>query len=351
MMADAERERSWSRIARWGIGLLAVAIVGMVLWSLLQPDPVFAPLPNPNGHDDLVRAATLVVGALPGRTRPRDAGAEELRAFVEPNAEARALLRRGLGRECGVPLAATLEAQNVAGVQATGPVRMLGRLLESEGWLARKEGRKDDAIHAGLDLVRLGQASSRGGLMIHRLTGDAVVWVGVDFLARLRPELSAGDCRRIVRELEAEDARREPLAEVITRERTFARRKAPLVLRVHLAFRSSPVSRLLKTSEQGTEFGDLRTEAHLRLLIAELAVQAHRLEHEGADPATLADLIPRDLAAVPIDPFTGQPLHYRKQDSGARLLYSLGPDRKDDGGTPVAQWTPQSRGDLRLESR
>jgi hypothetical protein len=33
-------------------------------------------------------------------------------------------------------------------------------------------------------------------------------------------------------------------------------------------------------------------------------------------------------------PFDGQPLRYRKQDAGY-VLYSIGPDLKDDGGKPM----------------
>jgi hypothetical protein len=45
----------------------------------------------------------------------------------------------------------------------------------------------------------------------------------------------------------------------------------------------------------------------------------------------LAELTPAHLAALPADPFDGQPLHYKTKSSGY-TLYSIGPDLKDDGG-------------------
>ena len=52
---------------------------------------------------------------------------------------------------------------------------------------------------------------------------------------------------------------------------------------------------------------------------------------EGQWPAGLADLAPRFLKQVPLDPFTGKPFRYRKRARGWRL-YSVGKNLKDDGG-------------------
>jgi len=61
-----------------------------------------------------------------------------------------------------------------------------------------------------------------------------------------------------------------------------------------------------------------------------LAVERHRLAH-GTVPAKLAESAPEFLPAVPTDPFDGQPI--RMADKGdALLFYSVGKDRKDDGG-------------------
>ena len=77
---------------------------------------------------------------------------------------------------------------------------------------------------------------------------------------------------------------------------------------------------------------DDRNQAELRMLLCALALRCYRLDH-GELPPALADLVPEYLAEVPVDPFSGRPLVYRRQD-GEYLLYSVGPDGQDDGGTP-----------------
>jgi hypothetical protein len=61
-----------------------------------------------------------------------------------------------------------------------------------------------------------------------------------------------------------------------------------------------------------------------------VAAERHRLKH-GQPPQKLADLAPEFLPAVPTDPFDGQPLRM-KADGDGLLFYSVGKDRKDDGG-------------------
>ncbi|MGA2032993.1 MAG: alpha/beta hydrolase [Thermoguttaceae bacterium] len=54
----------------------------------------------------------------------------------------------------------------------------------------------------------------------------------------------------------------------------------------------------------------------------------------GAYPAKLAELAPKYVAEVPKDIFSDSELHYRPQGAGY-LLYSVGPNGKDDGGRGV----------------
>lgn len=71
------------------------------------------------------------------------------------------------------------------------------------------------------------------------------------------------------------------------------------------------------------------------LLTLAFALRAHRLKY-GAYPADLAALAPEFIPTIPTDPFArNAPLHYQRKGS-AYLLYSVGPDGKDDGGAPSA---------------
>ena len=64
-----------------------------------------------------------------------------------------------------------------------------------------------------------------------------------------------------------------------------------------------------------------------RLAFALAAYHADR----GAYPEKLADLVPQYVADVPKDIFSDSDLHYRSE-GGGYLLYSVGPNGKDDGG-------------------
>jgi len=69
-----------------------------------------------------------------------------------------------------------------------------------------------------------------------------------------------------------------------------------------------------------------------------LAMERHRSE-KGAYPESLDAVAPAFIPAVPPDPFDGKPLRMARSD-GAIVLYSAGPDAKDDGGTP---WNKQEK--------
>ena len=63
---------------------------------------------------------------------------------------------------------------------------------------------------------------------------------------------------------------------------------------------------------------------------AVLALHSYHLKNEKW-PAVLSDAIPE----VPLDPFDGKPLRYRLEKDGTWVVYSIGPDRVDDGGDPA----------------
>ncbi len=91
-------------------------------------------------------------------------------------------------------------------------------------------------------------------------------------------------------------------------------------------------------------FGDAsrRYHANVRCLLAAVAAERYR-RAEGHWPAALQELAPRFLADVPLDPYDGKPLRYRKLTDGV-IVYSVGPDGTDDGGhfdreNPVATGT------------
>jgi hypothetical protein len=72
------------------------------------------------------------------------------------------------------------------------------------------------------------------------------------------------------------------------------------------------------------------------------ALERYRLAEKDY-PEKLDGLVPRFLDKLPHDIIGGQPLKYRRTDQGKYLLYSIGWNEKDDGGT--ARATDFSQGD------
>jgi hypothetical protein len=72
-------------------------------------------------------------------------------------------------------------------------------------------------------------------------------------------------------------------------------------------------------------------DAHRDSALTAVAIERFRRAHDGALPETLQQLVPTWLPKIPADIFDGQPLRYRRLDRGY-VVYSVGPDRLDDGG-------------------
>jgi hypothetical protein len=74
-----------------------------------------------------------------------------------------------------------------------------------------------------------------------------------------------------------------------------------------------------------------QSQARLRSVRTALAVEQCRLANEGRIPERLEELIPAYLTTIPLDPFDGGTLKYRRLEPGY-VIYSVGRDRQDDGG-------------------
>jgi hypothetical protein len=125
------------------------------------------------------------------------------------------------------------------------------------------------------------------------------------------------------------------------------------------------ISRLIadftqKTQERNTVLANMHispvkdlfdqvTETHAlqRVTMTALALRLYRKEN-GLYPENLQQLVPKYLPSVLIDPYDGKPLRYRKLQKGFKV-WSVGGNRKDDGGVKVQDWW--RKGDLVLESK
>jgi hypothetical protein len=96
-----------------------------------------------------------------------------------------------------------------------------------------------------------------------------------------------------------------------------------------------PINQMLAPSFSQADFMDAQTRAQNALLAVSFALRAYFLEHNDY-PLTL-DELQQDgyLKKIPLDPFgsTGKLVYRRTKPK--YVLYSVGPDGKDDGGKPI----------------
>ena len=64
---------------------------------------------------------------------------------------------------------------------------------------------------------------------------------------------------------------------------------------------------------------------------------------QGEYPEKLETLLPKFAPTLPTDIYTGQPFHYRRTADGQFMLYSFGPNEKDDGGVKGDDWAWPAR--------
>lgn len=90
----------------------------------------------------------------------------------------------------------------------------------------------------------------------------------------------------------------------------------------------------LTSNLSGLQFMDASCQTQNNLLLVALALHTYKAK-QGNYPATLTALVPKYLRAVPDDVFAlSGPLHYKR--AGQKyVLYSIGPDGKDDGGKAI----------------
>jgi hypothetical protein len=99
------------------------------------------------------------------------------------------------------------------------------------------------------------------------------------------------------------------------------------------AFKRSFVLRILAPAMKQFDSAMLRMDARQATFEAMLAAQAYRRDH-GEFPENLGQLVPKYLAAVPVDPCdaSGGPILYRREEPLKAVVYSVGDDGNDGGG-------------------
>lgn len=416
-MAAARRERLGGV---WGAVVAVGALSAGVYWHWLNAVPQVtipppAPMPSPNGYDDLVRASREMVRAeeidqasgsrVQGRDAHRvatDSAAPANRArLVAQNRAALADVRLALSHPFLNPPMRDFERSSFSTLAG---FRRTARLLNLEGYVREDQGDGGGAVKSRLDCTEMGADEvGRGGPLIPYLVGIACEAIGRRPLWHLADRVGAADARAAARRLERIDANRCLVAEALTQEKwggeetllsQFRReslfgllgemakqtgaddshrlpapqaylpllwtRKATVLRNYDAAMdraiadcargmrgasagpptlpaNTDPISQILNPAWSQLRFKEADSQMQTRLLSVLYALRAYRLE-KGSYPLSLQALVVGGyLTRIPDDPFdpTGAPLRYRPAPGGTYLLYSVGPDGKDDNGKPI----------------
>jgi hypothetical protein len=87
---------------------------------------------------------------------------------------------------------------------------------------------------------------------------------------------------------------------------------------------------------EGTGFKAADTHTNFQQVRIGCVLTRYRNAH-GELPSSLEALVPAFLDRVPTDVMDGQPIRYRRAESGGYLLWSIGQNRIDDGGKSDAE--------------
>ncbi len=99
-------------------------------------------------------------------------------------------------------------------------------------------------------------------------------------------------------------------------------------------------------------FGDILVQHHARLFdlrATAVIIALRQYERDrGVQAESLSDLVGTYWSDVPLDPFDGKPMRYRKGGPGQAIVYSVGADQIDDNGlaTKRGEWNHRTRGDI-----
>jgi type II secretory pathway pseudopilin PulG len=277
------------------------------------------------------------------------------------------------------------------------PDRGLARLLFLQAQVQSAQGDENGAMNSCLDAVQEGEMLPHGGPMIGMLVGIACQAIGRRQAWALVDHLSAAQALTAAHRLERIDALHVSYADILQSEEWGTQAGLMEILRqphwagnffsetgeddttsISLATRiqisltpkrtimhnytaymdqlvanaghpyadklpspplpTDPFNAILLPIFDGAKLKDVDSETQNALLIVTLALRAYYVQH-GAYPATLNALVPQYLTHVPDDPFVlSGPLRYKTTGS-TYVLYSIGPDGKDDGGKPIFDTT------------
>jgi len=315
-------------------------------------------------------------------SKPYDGNIAPLRAYVEEQKNALIAARIAVSKSAYsfAPLVADSGAYKGYLSVPLAQFRQLARTIHDAGFVAELEGRLEEAVSTYLACIRIGKHLQRG-IFIESMTGQAIQHMGVFPLESLvaQGQLSDETLAHIARVCNDSETSPDDLVNACRKEflwqtnpmmerdwakwkEAFAAHEMPLpdsfeeyaaeekrlhdrladVANVppHVALREDYRLESKLAGDSPRVYGVIlgrklientaRENTLLRGLQLRTAIERYTKE-QGHAPDSLADLRPRFLEELVLDPFSGKPFRYKRTEDGW-LLWSIGPNLKDDGG-------------------
>lgn len=170
------------------IGLLALcfALCTVVVASyFVFSGPREKTFPENNAYDTLTDASRLIVDLPDDFDTLSDPTI--LRSIIDANEKAIELIDQAATEKSLVRSGAIMTQQD--GIDDSDVIRLPMRLMVVKAHLAELESRLSDAVDDYLTIYRIGDASARGGLLVHHGVASVYEVLAAEELARLAPYL------------------------------------------------------------------------------------------------------------------------------------------------------------------
>jgi hypothetical protein len=288
----------WKWTARILVSIAILILLLRVADRMARRAGPLPEVPQPNAYEELLRVAAEV--RIPLR-EIAELSEDEIRRLAAANEASLERLRVALRGAMKVPLQTTngWVEQHGRDVDA---LKKLALVIGVRGRAHMLDGNTNQTAACFLDVLLLGQALPKGGLVSDGVNGLTIETVGMASLRALIPSLSAEFCRQAAQELEQMEAKRESPERILATERDWSARSFGLVNRIGGVLRRSA------DADRDAKFLSRYEEAtgRTRRLMMSLAARAIELE-TGVQVSNPGTLVPHVLKAVPLDPKSGSP--------------------------------------------
>jgi len=323
---------------------------------------------------------------------PRKYSLSEKKALIKANEPALQSLREGFKYECLCP-----QLDPTIAFRKYVTLRELARLTSLDCQVCSESGEHGKAMQSCLDGIQLGGDTIKGSEIMGFLISISIQAIAIhEATPDLIGNLNATEAQSAVTRLDKILAKYTPFSEILKNEKfsgiqrlqspvyysppgTMAPRVGTttslfnrIMLPGHItdwdktiADTAIPYPQYSKLPPQSGSIlfriiAPVISKARLRyehtlcnnhMLLLQLVLRSYKAT-TGAYPSKLTDLTPKYLAKLPPDRFAPSGTYKYKQTAKGYILYSIGPDGKDNAGIPVTvRGTPEpkDRGDIVVE--